>query len=81
MAREPSSKPKPISSIWKLNLIPKVKLLAWKLVRNILLTIDKVRHFGIDIEGVFSIIRKKKLLHIFINCDLAYTIWLITNYY
>lgn len=72
-------KEKFINSIWKLNLIPKVKFFAWKLIHNILLTGDRLRQFGINITCDYPFRNKEVEIinHIFVRYDLTNNILLL----
>lgn len=78
---KPHPKAKFINSIWRLNLIPKIKIFARKLIRNILPTRDRLIRFGINIncDSPFYNKETKTLNHIFVHCDLAYNILLLPD--
>lgn len=60
-----------------MNLIPIIKFFVWKLIRNLLLTRDNLRSFGMDITGDCPF-RNKELEttnHLFITCDSTHHFW------
>lgn len=75
---KPHPKTKFLTSLWKLNFRPKLHLFAWKLIPDILLTKGKLRHIGIDINGVcqFCYKTEKNIDHIFNSCGLAFKVWI-----
>lgn len=70
-------KAKYISTLWKLNLRPKLHLFVWKLVQDILATRGKLRKLSINIDNASPLCNKTEepLDHLFSTCDLAFNDW------
>lgn len=60
------------------NLRAELHLFAWKMIHDILFTRDKLIHLGMDAYGECQFCNKTKqnIDHIFINCDLAFNVWI-----
>lgn len=60
---------------------PKLKLFAWKLIHSTLLSRDKLRKIGINVDSDCPICHKDKenMDHIFKDYDFAYNVWITIN--
>lgn len=58
------SEAKLLNNIWQLNLFPKLKFFAWKLIHQTLLTRNKMRNIDILSMGISLSASKHKKLHI-----------------
>lgn len=63
-------------------MIPKSKLFAWELTRNMLLTRNKLNHIATDIDGECPFYNKEEenINRIFQTCDILSNIWSAINY-
>lgn len=73
----PHPKAKLLNRIWKLKMLPKIKLFAWKLIRAKIPTIGYLKDIGLDIdtECPFCNDDNEDIDHLFKNCRLTQQIW------
>lgn len=72
-----------LNALWRLNLFPRVKLFAWKLIRQKLSTKSRLRKLGSSINGDCPSCNQadENIDHIFKQCNVIKSIWATIDTY
>lgn len=74
-------KAKILNTIWRLNLLPRIKLFTWKLIRKKLSTRLELKNIGLNVNGECSFCQhsEENIDHLFKSYAMTRSTWNIIN--